>query len=190
MTADDNFSDVGFFNVTGIIITAVVGFLFIFALARTFVFIRKIMFKLRIIMKNSYIIETARFGLPIDNENKSEQYYHKRDVLRKEIIRSWNLRFWNVFSFVLDRYNHLVYWMVWRKSKKSDVYNFLKPQFSFYLMVWFLPFFIVWTLAIFIVGNDLTITAGAAVGFSMLAGLLGSLINTLLTFWFHYFWNK
>jgi hypothetical protein len=58
------------------------------------------------------------------------------------------------------------------------------------LMVWFLPFFIVWTLAIFIVGNDLTITAGMAVGFSMLAGLLGSLISTLLTFWFHYFWNK
>jgi hypothetical protein len=48
MTADDNFSDVGFFNVTGIIITAVVGFLFIFALARIFVFIRKVMFKLRI----------------------------------------------------------------------------------------------------------------------------------------------
>lgn len=59
MAGDNNFSNVGFFNIIGIIITAVVGFLFIFALASTFVFIRKVIFKLRIIMKNSYIIETA-----------------------------------------------------------------------------------------------------------------------------------
>jgi hypothetical protein len=57
-------------------------------------------------------------------------------------------------------------------------------------MIWFLPFFIIWTLAIFIVGTDLTITAGSAVGLAFVAAGVGSLLSTALTFWFHYFWNK
>ncbi len=47
-----------------------------------------------------------------------------------------------------------------------------------------------WTLAIFIVGTDLTIEAGSAIGLSFIAGFFGSLISVVLTFWLHYFWNK
>ena len=112
MADEREFTGVGFFNVVGIIITVIIGFLFIFVLARTLMFLRKIIYKLRIIMKNSYIIEKACLGLPIDTGNRSEEYTERRDVFRNEIIRSWNLRFCNVFNYVLDRYNHLVYIIV------------------------------------------------------------------------------
>lgn len=190
MADETEFTGVGFFNCVGIIITLVVGFAFIFVLARTLMFIQKIIYKLRIIMKNSYIIEKACMGLPVNTNNRKEDYQDRRDVYRKEIIRSWNLRFSNVFKYVLDRYNHLIYILICRRRSKIDNLSLLKPQFSFYLMVWFLPFFIMWTLAIFIVGNDLTIEAGAAVGLSFVAGFFGSLISVVLTFWLHYFWNK
>lgn len=109
MANNEDYSSVGFFNVSGIIITIIVGFMFLYALARTLTFLRKIIFKLRIVMKNSYIVEKACLGLPVDTGNHSTEYFERRDVYRKEILRSWNLRFSNVFKYVLDRYNHLVY---------------------------------------------------------------------------------
>jgi len=109
MADSDDYSSVGFFNVIGIIITVIVGFLFLFALAQTLMFIRKIIFKLRIIMKNSYIIEKASLGIPVDTNNRSQEYTDRRDVYRKEILRSWNLGFCNVYKYTLDRYNHLVF---------------------------------------------------------------------------------
>jgi hypothetical protein len=190
MAERDDYSSVGFFNVFGIIVTMIIGFLFLFALMQTLVFTRKIIFKLRIIMKNSYIIEKASLGLPIDTGNRSEEYVERRDVFRREILRSWNLRFSNVYKYTLDRYNHLVYMLVCKKSRRSDKLNLLKPQFSFYLMIWFLPFFLVWIFAIFFVGTDLTISAGAAVGYAVLVAFLASFLSIALAFWFHYFWNK
>lgn len=87
-------------------------------------------------MKNSYIIEKSCLGLPVDSGNRSQEYIDRRDVFRKEVIRSWNLRFSNVFNYVLDRYNHLIYIIICRKRSKIDNLNLLKPQFSFYLMIW------------------------------------------------------
>lgn len=93
MADNDEYSSVSFFNVAGIVITMVVGFLFLFALARTTMFIRKISYKLRIVMKNSYVIEKACLGLPVDTGNRGDAYIERRDIYRKEILRSWNLRF-------------------------------------------------------------------------------------------------
>lgn len=93
MVDADDYKSVSFFNVVGILVTIVVGFLFLFALANTLMFLRKIIFKLRIVMKNSYIIEKACMGLPVDTGNRSGEYIERRDLYREEIIRSWNLRF-------------------------------------------------------------------------------------------------
>lgn len=88
-----DYDSVSFFNVVGIVITIVVGFLFLYALANTLMFLRKIIYKLRIIMKNSYIIEKACMGLPVDTGNRSNGYVERKQLFREEIIRSWNLRY-------------------------------------------------------------------------------------------------
>lgn len=190
MVEESSYSSVGFFNVFGIIVTVVWGFLFFICLARTLMFLKKLMYKLRIIMKNSYIIERTSLGLPIDTGNRSEEYSKYRDTFREEIMRSWNLRFFNVFSYVLDRYNHLFYLMICCKKKHKENMSLLKPQFSFNLMIWFIPIFIIWLLSIFLVGIDLTMSSSSAIGYAILSAIIGSLFSVWLTFWFHYFWTK
>ena len=68
--------------------------------------------------------------------------------------------------------------------------SLLKPQFSFNLMIWFIPIFIIWLLSIFFVGVDITMSTSSAIGFAILVALIGSLLSIALTFWFHYFWTK
>ena len=143
-----------------------------------------------LLWNNSYIIERTSLGLPVDTGNRSEEYNKYRDTFREEIIRSWNLRFFNVFSYVLDRYNHLFYLMICWKKKQKENMSLLKPQFSFNLMVWFIPMFIIWLFAIFFVGIDLTMSSSMAIGYAILAAFLGSLLSIALTFWFHYFYTK
>jgi hypothetical protein len=80
--------------------------------------------------------------------------------------------------------------MICCKKKQKENMSLLKPQFSFNLMVWFVPILIIWLMAIFFVGIDLTMSSSMAIGFAILAALIGSLLSIALTFWFHYFWTK
>lgn len=123
---------------------------------------------------NSYILERASMGLPIDTSDKPPAFHKLKDRFKKEVVRSWNLRFRNVFSYVLDRYNHIIYVLICRKHRRKDKMNLLKPQFSFYLMIWTMPVFIIWLFSIFIVGTDLTLTIGLAGGYGILVSILGS----------------
>mmetsp|Transcript_12502 Transcript_12502/g.14310 ORF Transcript_12502/g.14310 Transcript_12502/m.14310 type:complete len:257 (+) Transcript_12502:347-1117(+) len=80
--------------------------------------------------------------------------------------------------------------MLFCRNKQKEKMSLLKPQFTFHLMIWTIPIFVIWLIAIFIVGTDLTMTTGSAIGFSILVAFVGSILSIALTFWFHYFWTK
>lgn len=178
MAESDDYDDATFFNVIGIVITIVVGFIFLVDAMYTLFFIKKLIYKLRIIMKNSYILERACMGLPIDTENRSQTYTKMKEVLKEEVVRSWNLRFLNIFSYVLDRYNHFLYLLICCTHRKKDKMNLLRPQLSFYLMIWTLPVFMIWLFSIFMVGLDLTISMGIAMVYAFIVALLASIFST------------
>lgn len=178
MANSDMYSEATFFNVIGVLITIVFGFLFLLDAMYTLFFIKKLIYKLRIIMKNSYILERACMGLPINIENRSEKYTQMREVFREEVVRSWNLRFINVLSYVLDRYNHIVYVLVCWKHRKRDKVNLLRPQFTFHIMIWTIPVFIIWLFSIFIVGTDLTISMGQAITYAFMVAILTSILSS------------
>ena len=118
-------NDTNLYNVFGIVLTLVVGILLLAIKSRTFTFMKLLMYKLRFVLKNSRLKERFPKGTA---KRKTENYVKAQAYLKNEVIRSWNLKFLNIFVYTLDRYNHLFYWVFlsWFHRKKNRVI-LLKP---------------------------------------------------------------
>ena len=136
-------------NVFGIILTLVIGILLLVMHSRTLHFLKNILFKLRLVLKNASLKEHSMF--PTHRPRKTKLYVQSQLYLKDEILRSWNLKFCNVLAYTLDRYNHIFYliFFAWCRRRKNKVY-LLRPQFSFYAMTSLISVFILWVCGLFL----------------------------------------
>lgn len=125
-------NSINFFNVFGIFFTLVTGFVLVFWMSRTLRFLKIIVFKLRIVLKNAYLKECGGMLDEDEMENKklgySDGFRKVESIYRKEIIRSHTMTFCNIWTYILERYHHLVYiCLCWRRKRERENNNLLRP---------------------------------------------------------------
>lgn len=137
-----------FFNLFGIFFTILMGILLLFLFSWSLAFLKLIMYKLRLVLKNASLKEKSYFPTI---KHKTPRYKKASIFLKHEILKSWNLKFINVFLITLSWYNHLFYWILcsWWHREKNNV-NLLKPRISFYALTWCISVFLFWTQALFL----------------------------------------
>jgi hypothetical protein len=77
---------------------------------------------------------------------------HFEDQIAYLVGYDKSLLFKHTFKAVLDKYHHILAWLMWERSIKSKLhskYNILKPPISFYHLLNILSVFVLWFLAIF-----------------------------------------
>lgn len=118
---------IGAFNAIGMFVLLVLLVLFAYTLHYTLTFQKSIAFKIRIILRNT--VERGwnlgELYFPLRKEvNKTVLYKHSELVHRTEIIKRHNHHWRNVFTLMLDRYNHILYLPSeyrWRSIEKSII---------------------------------------------------------------------
>ena len=76
------------------------------------------------------------------------------------IAQGRSTKFCNIFSLVMDKYNHILVWPCMCKKRNKE-YDFLKPPYRFYNFLNVAGIFILWTIIVFVT--------------ALIAGLFGTL---------------
>ena len=140
-----------FLNLFGIVLSIILCLLFLLLGAHTLKYLKEFAVKIKIIVNRSTApVDLKAFAYEQKNlQVRDNPAYRQWEALFKnEVRKARSLLFWNIFTSMMAKYNHLVYYSF--RDRTKDKYDLLKPKMTFYSLLVITSCCISWMSTIFV----------------------------------------